>query len=230
MSCEIKNRDDLIVRYLSGEMSDTEMLDFETHYFDCQTCYNALKLLETGVAVIRQEGASAFEKPATPWYHRFKKWFSFELPSGEFRPAYGRLALTAVFLGLLTFAPFLYQDYQIGQTYGENFTPHGFLESRISQFQRSTTSDLTLTPVNDANVSGEVLFRWEFKNAVAVGNYELLIFDNQRQEIFRRQISGSEYRLQEVLTPGLYYWVLLDETDQLHIGRFYYRRPFFFAP
>ncbi|MFO7525295.1 MAG: zf-HC2 domain-containing protein [Ignavibacteriaceae bacterium] len=62
MICEIKNRDDLIADYLSGDMPEEEMRDFEEHYFQCELCFKELKSSEAAVRLIKQEGRSLLEK------------------------------------------------------------------------------------------------------------------------------------------------------------------------
>ena len=198
MSCNIKNRENLITRYLNQELSDEEMLAFETHYFDCKTCYADLKLLEQGLRVIKAEGAAAFAGEAIPWYIRLKNsitnTLASELPGGGFRPNYGRLAFALVFFALLISTPLLYRDYQVGQTYADNFIPHGFLESHIAQSQRSDLLAMELTPGSDENFSGNIHFQWQPKDETALQwrskedslaenmFFELLILNNKREE------------------------------------------------
>ena len=165
MTCEIKNRENLITRYLNQEMTEAEMLEFEAHYFGCKTCYNDIQLLEGGIQVIKAEGDAAFASKEDPWYIHLKNnimnTFTSELPSGGFRPNYGRLAFTLVFCSLLIFAPLLYQDYKTGQMYSENFEPHDFLESHMAQSQRSELLAMELTPGSDENFNSDIHFQWQ---------------------------------------------------------------------
>lgn len=62
MNCELKNRDELIANYLSGEMPEEKMRIFEEHYFKCDICFNAVKSSNTAVRIIKEEGRSLLEE------------------------------------------------------------------------------------------------------------------------------------------------------------------------
>lgn len=62
MECKLKNRNELITKYLSEELSEDEMKTFEEHYFHCEQCFNELRISESVINLIKQEGPSAFDK------------------------------------------------------------------------------------------------------------------------------------------------------------------------
>lgn len=240
MICKLEDREKLIARYVNQDMAEAEMRDFEAHYFACEDCSEALKWVDAGIELIHTEGAAAFQvqpdNSVLPWYINLKntllKVFGNELPGGHFRPNYGRLSIAFALLALMAFAPFFYRDYQVGNIYAGNFTPHERLESRMSQFQRSAGAESAFFPENDENFSANILFRWmaSTKASAETQVYELLILNNQQEELFRESVRNTEFVFTKTLKPGLYYWVLLEEGSQLHIGRFYYQKPFFFSP
>lgn len=58
MKCGLKNRYELIELYLAGELSDNEAKEFEEHYFQCNICFNELKVAEEAINLIEREGSS----------------------------------------------------------------------------------------------------------------------------------------------------------------------------
>lgn len=58
MKCDLENRHNLITRYLSGELSDTEASEFEEHYFQCEVCFKELRTAEDAINLIEKEGSS----------------------------------------------------------------------------------------------------------------------------------------------------------------------------
>jgi len=61
MKCEFKNRDQLIADYVTGDLPEEVAATFETHYFSCQTCFQALRLTEDAVHIIENEGPAVLE-------------------------------------------------------------------------------------------------------------------------------------------------------------------------
>jgi hypothetical protein len=58
MKCTLTNRDELIAGYLSGELSEDDLMSFEEHYFQCDVCFKELNAADAAVTVIKQDGAS----------------------------------------------------------------------------------------------------------------------------------------------------------------------------
>lgn len=61
MGCKLKNRDELISKYINGELPEEEAKVFEEHYFQCETCFNELRAAEDAVNLIERSGESAFD-------------------------------------------------------------------------------------------------------------------------------------------------------------------------
>ena len=56
MECKLKNRNELITRYLFGELPEDETKNFEEHYFQCKTCFKELKIAEDAINIIAKDG------------------------------------------------------------------------------------------------------------------------------------------------------------------------------
>ncbi len=58
MQCAKKNRNELIEDYLAGGLSNKEKEAFEEHFFDCNICFQELRLRQEVVDLIKAEGNS----------------------------------------------------------------------------------------------------------------------------------------------------------------------------
>jgi hypothetical protein len=57
LDCTAVSRDDLVARYLTDDVTDTERQAFEVHYFDCPACLEALETLRAAQVAMRERGA-----------------------------------------------------------------------------------------------------------------------------------------------------------------------------
>lgn len=84
MNCKIKNRDELIANYFSGEMPEEEMKTFEDHYFKCDICFKALKSSNAAVRLIKEEGRSLLEESKSsnkkPGFSIIEKFLGLSVP------------------------------------------------------------------------------------------------------------------------------------------------------
>jgi tetratricopeptide (TPR) repeat protein len=64
MDCREINEQDIIERYLSGELSDAERQAFEDHYFGCADCFEHLKIARA----LQENGISTESRLSTPKY------------------------------------------------------------------------------------------------------------------------------------------------------------------
>lgn len=62
MECKIKNRTKIVNDYVTGELGENERAEFELHYFGCDTCFQAVKLREKMIELIKDESDSLFVK------------------------------------------------------------------------------------------------------------------------------------------------------------------------
>ncbi len=70
MDCEQVKREELVERYLSGELSEAEQDVFEQHYFDCVRCFEELRVLRSLQAGLERAEAAVRTEPeraAWPW-------------------------------------------------------------------------------------------------------------------------------------------------------------------
>jgi hypothetical protein len=72
MKCQIENRRRLIAAYLTGELLEAEMNDFERHYFQCEDCFQELKIGQEAVKLIEREGPKVLTLPVSWWEKRAK--------------------------------------------------------------------------------------------------------------------------------------------------------------
>src|SRR5438046_9901580 len=70
------------VKYMLGELSQTQRDEYEEHYFDCAECAVDIQALvtfaDTGREVLRQEKASQYRKEAAPARGRRLGWVQHE--------------------------------------------------------------------------------------------------------------------------------------------------------
>lgn len=67
MKCDIENRSQLIAAYLTGELAEGEMNEFEQHYFQCEDCFRELKIGQEAVTLIENEGPAVLALPVSWW-------------------------------------------------------------------------------------------------------------------------------------------------------------------
>jgi len=60
MKCELSNREQLIEDYVTGSLSQEEMDAFDEHCFNCDICFEELRLKEEMAALIKAEGKTIF--------------------------------------------------------------------------------------------------------------------------------------------------------------------------
>lgn len=86
MKCDYQNREGTIAEYLMNQLSDEETAKFQEHFFNCDICFQELKLKRAAVNLIKTEGEVLFKdylegerkgSLLTRWYLYFKKNLSF---------------------------------------------------------------------------------------------------------------------------------------------------------
>lgn len=246
MKCTLRNRSNLIADYLNGELSDERKRSFQEHYFDCDICFEELRLAEDSIHLIKTDGPTVLAK-REGWWSRKLKALSEKLHwewHGKPRLAYeggvvlysgsvqivkvSPVPLTAtvmLLLASLVLSFLLLVDRP--QFVAENFEKSPYFENLMTRTPRSEIFISDVQPKNDATLDGEIAFKWHIEeNDVAyAGLLSLRIFNNKDEELFRFAIEENQYQLQEDLPPGLYYWTLLTEDETIHIGRFYMQKP-----
>lgn len=60
MTCELNQRDDLIIGYVEGVLKPQLRKEFEAHYFLCSECFTQLQRMEQIISLMRREARSIF--------------------------------------------------------------------------------------------------------------------------------------------------------------------------
>ena len=116
----------IIDKYILGELSDTQVADFENHLVECQKCFLTLQQNELIVAATMQAAGEGVlkpkhERPLSAW-SRFTNWF--DTIRAHRTPI---IAFGAIVLLLIVFAPTLRTIIPLGDlagTLNEYSDPH----------------------------------------------------------------------------------------------------------
>lgn len=259
MNCNLKNREELISKYLLNELSEDECLKFEEHYFVCEECFNELKAAEEALALIKIEGKS-FKKSS------FKQSIIdkiFGSSSTSLKWAFGFASL--IILLIIGYAIFriapeknteeftlntekdslqniteeeivdslnLVKEKQnlIAELSGPSFKSNSYYEEWMNENIRSLNNivEKVLSPeIGDTITDKNIVFNFVLKDKMPV---RLIVLDNSENQIESVQLNQSEnpeydFKLNtSSLKSGLYYWKIEDESEVLHIGKFYFVR------
>jgi hypothetical protein len=103
-----------------------------------------------------------------------------------------------------------------GALSGPNYKENPELENLIDQVYRSEEVVL-LSPEVGATVSGHVVFEWQ---AAGIDTFYVKVLDHKENLIYEMKTTFSHWRLDKILSPGLYYWKLESTDDLLGVGKF----------
>lgn len=215
MTCELKNRIEIIEKYVNGKLSEKEREAFDEHYFNCQQCFRELMLYEETAELIRREGKTVFSdylvKSDRKKSYKFKNIFDQVFRFLTIKPWRTVIAGTGVavvvlilILGKSTFEP------------SKNFESLPYLDGMLSDVSRSEAITV-LSPEVGEVVQDKPFFMWEGRENETV---YLIILDNLGNKLFRFTSDKNKLKLPEKLDPGLYYWKLESEEDLLFLGKF----------
>lgn len=230
MNCNIPNRSHVLADYLTGELSEKETAAFEEHYFECRDCFQELRLAEDAVNLIEKEGPEVLAIPDS-WGSRTLKTLAKSFtrkPQVRPRWRFAAVAIAALALLIIIAVPFgLLKFEDKTPPLADNFLPSPHLDDLVNQTYQSGYIISNVLPENDTNLDAGILFEWQIEeDGVAYkGPLHLRILDNKDEELFRFTVAGGQFRLNEELAPGLYYWALLTESEMVYIGRFYVKKP-----
>jgi hypothetical protein len=234
MKCRIEDRSQMIAAYLTGGLSEEEMAAFEQHYFQCEACWRELKIGQEAITLIEREGPAVLTIPDSRWTtlrQTLSKTLSKQHRQAQPQWAFSRIAIAALALLLFIGLPLGYWKYfhqtPSPESYAENFQPSARLDDLIKQTYQSPQLLANVSPPNDANFEGEILFRWELREdgAKDAGPLELRILNNKEDELFKFTVKNQQFRFDEKLSPGVYYWALLTADEMAYLGRFYVKKP-----
>lgn len=235
MACDLKNRDKIIADYLTDELSEAEIFTFEQHYFQCKVCFEELKLCERAVNLIKNEGEAVFMHSGSQWFKSISIFLkNFKWNPADWRPNWRYAVAFSVLILILSISlPIAIRQYKNSleqkeiPVHAENFKPSAKFENLMMQTYQSDTVLINVKPHNDVNFKNEILFQWEIKknDLPYKGLFELKIYSNKENTLYRFSVRNNQFQLNEALSPGLYYWSLMTEDEMVHLGRFYVQKP-----
>jgi hypothetical protein len=101
------------------------------------------------------------------------------------------------------------------------FLENGKLEQQINNRIRSSKVIEIISPINGAEFSGTVDFRWMIENQGESINFEIL--DNKENIVRKESIAATKNEIQinvKDFRNGLYYWRLMGKREVYHVGKF----------
>ena len=218
------NSDKIMDDYLNSRLSAKEKLAFEEYYFNNDECFSELQFREDLISLIKEKGETLFsadiqiKKTAKNKLVRFlsklwpQHWFS------EPIWGYSTFAITIGSVAFFVFSIVTQQDRQIDPT---RFEILPYLEEIVDDVERSSSLEV-VSPKNEMNLKGDVVFAWE---RIEIPLVYLKLLNNLGEEIYSFTLQKNRFELTEELSPGLYYWKLESEDDLLYIGKFFIKHP-----
>jgi len=218
MKCELKNRNEIIEKYVNGKLSDKEREAFDEHCFNCEQCFRELMFYEETAELIRREGKTVFSdylvKSDGNIKYKLKDFFDQIFRFLRIKP--WRTAIAGAGLAVVVLIFILVKP---ASEPSKNFETLPYLEGMLSDISRSE-SITVLSPEMGEVVQDNPLFEWEGREDETV---YLIILDNLGNELFRFKSDKNQFTLSEKLDTGLYYWKLESEEDLLFLGKFLVR-------
>lgn len=215
----------LIDDYLLGNLDADAMENVESHYFDCDVCFQQMQRREKIIQHIKQHG-----KTLVPNYQPGSEAAEnvgniTKMPANRPRQTLWIYAAAAVILALLIYnwqfstAPSPDDPFaQYADNYGANFQLSPAFEARMDNAQRSTGTLTIEGPDRLTVMRNQLVFRWESSGEDR--SLTLTVLNNQLQPVTSTALSGKEYIFRDGLPPGVYYWVIEDENTAHKLGRF----------
>lgn len=232
MKCKLQNRHKLIADYLSGELSENEAKAFEEHYFQCETCFQELRVAEEAVYLVEKEGPAILRAGQPGWresVRRFIRALTFGDLTTPVRWAVATAALAATLIALVILTS--HNDKNSADLFGPNFEPLPYFEEWISEDTRSAgeTLEVVMSPaIGEKFTDKGITFQWRMRENVPV---TLKILTNVEEEVLTATPDPTQFPFYTVVVEpdtfteaGLYYWRLEDEQDVLYVGKFYLLR------
>ncbi|MBN1302187.1 MAG: zf-HC2 domain-containing protein [Melioribacteraceae bacterium] len=238
MSCNIKNRNEIIEKYLGRELDEDEMNEFENHFLQCDECFEELQTTKSLMVYMENEDPAIIDRmknASNPGYYSIRDSFNnlFDkliLP----RPVLS-FATAAVLAGVIIVSIFIndndirhevissdqiVREYGL-QKYADNFVAAPDMEKFMNQKFRSGDVIEIISPENDLLADGKIIFEWKKTTDKLL---TLKILDNREHTLISISPESDKFVLNPVeknLEPGLYYWKLETADELLHLGRFF---------
>ncbi len=215
VKCNLKNRNQQIEAFLARQLSPEEAEAFSDHFFNCDVCYEQLRLQEEMQDLIRAEGNVLFANALTTQHERPRRS---ALPALRWKWVLAPAAAAAIALvAFFIITPTKDEGKRFsGPSYDESANLEDFIRHPT---YRSSQRIRVLSPANGAIVSRQARFRWQTEYDSSI-YWKLL--DNKEKIVASDTTRNNEYVLEKItLPPGLYYWKLESDEDLLHVGKFF---------
>lgn len=223
--------DNIFDRYLENNLSDHDRDVFEEHYFNCDVCYEALRVrFELNRSLRQSAGSADILKPRsseTPGLIS-QLWSLPEAPATFLKSKGWLLAILLMFLVTVLishYSNFQPQHYLAGLNgslptqvnSGKIFRPLPYFEDILTNDLRSYDSlNLIETPLKHSP-GMPLSFQWS--GPANLKFLELSIFNNNGQPLYSGAVK-SGFELPYQLQAGLYYWLLEKDNQTLAAGKF----------
>ena len=102
------------------------------------------------------------------------------------------------------------------EKFAANFTPSPNLEDLVGSNFRAASVTVE-SPSNGQAVTGNIMFRWRARGTTA---FKVRVLTNSEKEVFQVTTDRHSVLYDKPLDPGLYYWMLLEDGELVHVGKF----------
>jgi len=177
MKCKNKIKEKVIDDYIMGVMPKEKKEAFEEHYFNCDVCFQALKLKEEAIAIIKDEGVSIFAKYLKSKSDEKRKSAHSRIPKfpqilPERLPAFV-FATVVIIMALLGSYHFINNISSVSayQFNFDNRLPHDYAQSSMRGESENYRNDVLFNIFNNQYLAGiSDYINYDYLNAIATWN------------------------------------------------------------
>lgn len=204
-------------KYFSGELSQSDLAEFELHLIECPECFEKFRNASNISRVVEERGSEIFREFIDE--KEFDKNIPFEKDTGNSRIWFSLAAAVVLLLVMIPVFFFAIPDQKLA---GEVFEPNPYLEELVSLesgvYRSNEVFNLRAPKKDQVFDSGEeIVFSW---NGQSSSDFSLKILNNDGKQIVKFQTPGTEFQYANTLTAGLYYWKVEAGSNVL-MNRFY---------
>ena len=239
LECPSEN-ENLIDNYVFGKLTPAEMDHFEEHYFNCQSCTEAVKIRGKVVRALEKKPQDLYNPEKFPSIKIAPNIIAEKgnqiplLGSNSFftqaRLFYMAAAVLAIFFIVRAIQPssniaqgstIAENDISLlAEAYGNSYKTIPRLEQQVNNDQRSAFSVKILSPHPNATINREFRFYWQIDVSWESDKIEFYILNNVEEIIFKSSPQNHEVIFNQQLSPGLYYWILETSEETIYTDRF----------
>ena len=204
-------------KYFSGELSQSDLAEFELHLIECPECFEKFRIASNFCRVVDERGSEIFREFLDE--KEFDKHISIEKDAGNSRIWFSLAAAVVLLLVTISVFFFAFPDQKLA---GEAFEPNPYLEELVSletgAYRSIEVFNLRAPKKDQVFESGEeIVFSW---NGQSNSGFSLKILNNDGKQIVKFQTPGTEFQYANTLTAGLYYWKV-EAGSNILMNRFY---------